>query len=61
VKLAYDIGTQETAPYLAPLRDVTEKEIKNAEDGWSDWLAMQDWMVPCLLGSCVTREDIFTG
>lgn len=54
VKQAYDhhggcggggcgAGDDETVPFLKPLRNVTEAEIAGAEEGWSDWLAMQDW------------------
>ncbi|KAK4250228.1 hypothetical protein C7999DRAFT_38741 [Corynascus novoguineensis] len=35
----------ETVPFLRPLRNVTEAEIVAAEAGWSEWLAMQDWML----------------
>ena len=43
VKGAYDMGVDETVPFLKPLRNVTEQEIVAAEGGWSEWLAMQDW------------------
>ncbi|KAK0735509.1 hypothetical protein B0T21DRAFT_412129 [Apiosordaria backusii] len=45
VKAAYDMGTEETIPFLKPLQNATEKEIQAAEAAWSEWLAMQDWMV----------------
>lgn len=45
VKATYDMGDDQACPFLAPLRDVTEKEIEGAEASWSDWLAMQDWML----------------
>jgi len=45
VKQAYDMSPEETVPFLRPLRDATEKEILAAEAGWSEWLAMQDWML----------------
>jgi hypothetical protein len=45
VKLAYDIGSEETVPFLVPLRGATEKEITDAGLDWSEWLAMQDWML----------------
>ncbi|KAL2191055.1 hypothetical protein L209DRAFT_675484 [Thermothelomyces heterothallicus CBS 203.75] len=35
----------ESVPFLRPLRRVTEAEIVAAEAGWSEWLAMQDWML----------------
>ncbi|TVY13457.1 hypothetical protein LARI1_G009222 [Lachnellula arida] len=45
VKLAYDIGSEETVPFLVPLRGATEKEITDAGLDWSEWLAMQDWIL----------------
>jgi len=45
VKQAYDMSPEETVPFLRPLRDASEKEIQAAEAGWSEWLAMQDWML----------------
>lgn len=45
VKAAYDMGEDQSIPYLRPLQNVTEKEIVAAEHGWSEWLAMQDWML----------------
>ncbi|KAK4192907.1 hypothetical protein QBC35DRAFT_159238 [Podospora australis] len=45
VKAAYDMGVDETIPFLKPLQNATEKEIAAAEAAWSEWLAMQDWMV----------------
>ncbi|KAK0741124.1 hypothetical protein B0T18DRAFT_393800 [Schizothecium vesticola] len=45
VKAAYDMGEDETVPFLRPLQNVSEKEIVGAEVGWSEWLAMQDWML----------------
>jgi hypothetical protein len=45
VKQAYDMSPEETVPFLRPLQDATEKEILAAEAGWSEWLAMQDWML----------------
>lgn len=53
VKCAYDILPEETLPFLSPLKNVTEDEIVLAEGTWSEWLAMQDWMLgprtPCTL------------
>lgn len=43
VKAAYDMGAEETIPFLKPLQNTTEKEIQAAEAAWSEWLAMQDW------------------
>lgn len=44
-KAAYDILPDEQAPFLRPLREPTEEEIRTAEARWSEWLAMEDWMV----------------
>jgi hypothetical protein len=45
VKAAYDMGEEQSIPFLRPLQNVTEKEIVAAEASWSEWLAMQDWML----------------
>jgi hypothetical protein len=45
VKQAYDITPDETCPFLIPLSGATEEEIQSAESAWSEWLAMQDWML----------------
>jgi hypothetical protein len=45
VKQAYDMSPEETVPFLKPLGNVSEKEIQAAESTWSEWLAMQDWML----------------
>ncbi|KUJ07328.1 uncharacterized protein LY89DRAFT_742963 [Mollisia scopiformis] len=45
VKLAYDISSEETAPFLVPLKEATMQKIVDAEHNWSEWLAMQDWML----------------
>jgi hypothetical protein len=45
VKGHYDMGEGQSIPFLRPLQNVTEREILSAESNWSDWLAMQDWMV----------------
>ncbi|KAJ5306416.1 hypothetical protein PENANT_c017G09245 [Penicillium antarcticum] len=44
-KAAYDISPDEQTPFLRPLRDPSEEEIRVAEARWSEWLAMEDWMV----------------
>ncbi|KAJ5903889.1 hypothetical protein N7504_006272 [Penicillium tannophilum] len=44
-KTAYDIQPDEQTPFLRPLRDPSEEEIRGAEARWSEWLAMEDWMV----------------
>ncbi|KYK54311.1 hypothetical protein DCS_06268 [Drechmeria coniospora] len=45
VKANYDMDEDQAVPFLRPLQSVTEKEIVNAEACWSEWLAMQDWML----------------
>lgn len=44
-KSSYDILPDEQTPFLRPLRDPSEDEIRTAEARWSEWLAMEDWMV----------------
>ncbi|KAM4055947.1 ilp is an apoptosis inhibitor [Hirsutella rhossiliensis] len=45
VKANYDMEDGQSVPFLRPLQRVTEVEIVNAESNWSEWLAMQDWML----------------
>ncbi|KAI0398260.1 hypothetical protein F5Y17DRAFT_148181 [Xylariaceae sp. FL0594] len=45
VKSQYDMPDGQTIPFLRPLQNVTEEEIVSAETNWSQWLAMQDWMI----------------
>jgi hypothetical protein len=45
VKSQYDMSPHETVPFLKPLEDVEEAEIENAEKSWSQFLAMEDWMI----------------
>ena len=45
VKRQYDMSPHETVPFLKPLQDVQLAEIEGAEKTWSQWLAMEDWMV----------------
>lgn len=45
VKASYDMSGEQIIPFLKPLQNVSEKEIVSAETSWSDWLAMQDWML----------------
>ena len=45
VKKDYDIPPLETVPFLRPLQGSVEAEIEAAEKSWSEWLAMEDWMV----------------
>lgn len=60
VKQSYDISRDETIPFLSPLKDASEKEIQQAESTWSEWLAMQDWMIgpraPDAMNRRVKRE-----
>lgn len=44
-KAQYDILPNEIIPFLRPLRDPQEEELRAAEARWSEWLAMEDWMV----------------
>ncbi|KAG6003482.1 hypothetical protein E4U54_000676 [Claviceps lovelessii] len=52
VKAQYDMADGQTVPFLRPLIRVSESEIISAELDWSEWLAMQDWM----LGPRAPRE-----
>lgn len=45
VKKDYDIPPLETIPFLRPLQGSLDSEIEAAERSWSEWLAMEDWMV----------------
>ena len=45
VKYQYDMSPHETVPFLRPLQNVQLEEIEGAEKTWSEWLAMEDWMV----------------
>lgn len=45
VKASYDMDDEQMIPFLKPLQNVVEKEIESAETSWSEWLAMQDWML----------------
>ncbi|KAF2431864.1 hypothetical protein EJ08DRAFT_586598 [Tothia fuscella] len=45
VKYQYDISPNETVPFMKPLQDVKLEEIEGAEKTWSQWLAMEDWML----------------
>lgn len=51
VKRDYDILPMETVPFLRPLQRPLDVEIEGAERAWSQWLAMEDWM----LGSRVSE------
>jgi hypothetical protein len=45
VKRDYDMLPMETVPFLRPLQRPLDAEIEGAERAWSQWLAMEDWMV----------------
>ena len=45
VKRDYDMLPMETVPFLRPLQRPFDAEIEGAERAWSQWLAMEDWMV----------------
>lgn len=62
VKSQYDMPDGQTIPFLRPLQNVTEEEIVSAETNWSQWLAMQDWMIgprnPEDISPVVKEEDV---
>ncbi|KAJ5543965.1 hypothetical protein N7494_005244 [Penicillium frequentans] len=45
VKKDYDMSPLETIPFLCPLQEPLQAEIEATERSWSQWLAMEDWMV----------------
>ncbi|KAI1342623.1 hypothetical protein F5Y15DRAFT_310219 [Xylariaceae sp. FL0016] len=45
VKSQYDMPDGQTIPFLRPLQNVTLEEIDAANESWSKWMAMQDWML----------------
>lgn len=45
VKRDYDMLPLETVPFMRPLQNPVTAEIEAAEKSWSEWLAMEDWMV----------------
>lgn len=45
VKRDYDMSPLETVPFMRPLQGPIIAEIEAAEKSWSEWLAMEDWMV----------------
>lgn len=48
-KKHYDAGSggsgDESVPFMKPLEETRVEEILAAEKAWSQWLAMEDWMV----------------
>jgi hypothetical protein len=45
VKRIYDIEPDQTVPFMQPLQRAQLSEIKKGEIHWSEWLAMEDWMI----------------
>ncbi|ETN44376.1 uncharacterized protein HMPREF1541_10556 [Cyphellophora europaea CBS 101466] len=45
VKRDYDMLPLETVPFMQPLKEPTDGELNAAEEKWSEWLALEDWMV----------------
>lgn len=45
VKRDYDMLPLETVPFMRPLYEPTDAELQAAEQSWSEWLALEDWMV----------------
>ena len=45
VKKDYDMLPLDTVPFMRPLQAPAIAEIEAAEKSWSEWLAMEDWMV----------------
>lgn len=45
VRRDYDMLPAQTVPFLRPLQGVMEVELLAAERAWSEWLAMEDWML----------------
>ncbi|KAF2863945.1 hypothetical protein K470DRAFT_239836 [Piedraia hortae CBS 480.64] len=49
-KRQYDVGSggglgDESVPFLKPLDEARLEELTAAEQAWSEWLAMEDWML----------------
>lgn len=48
-KKQYDVGSgmggDESVPFMKPLDEAKMEELTAAEKQWSNWLAMEDWMV----------------
>jgi hypothetical protein len=51
----------EAVPFMAPLNNVLLGEIQSSERAWSDWLAMEDWMLgprrPLDLRHPISRDE----
>ncbi len=59
VKKDYDMLPLETVPFLRPLQGPLDAEIDAADKTWSEWLAMEDWMVGSRAPDSI--RDIFQG
>ncbi|KAF2210163.1 hypothetical protein CERZMDRAFT_113574 [Cercospora zeae-maydis SCOH1-5] len=61
-KKQYDVGSgyggDESVPFMKPLDEAKGEELAAAEKQWSDWLAMEDWMVgPRAPGDGATQSE----
>jgi hypothetical protein len=45
VKRDYDMLPLETVPFMRPLYNPSDGELDAADRAWSEWLALEDWMV----------------
>ena len=45
VKRDYDMLPLETVPFMRPLFEPADAELEAAERTWSEWLALEDWIV----------------
>ncbi|KAF7864525.1 hypothetical protein EAF04_006657 [Stromatinia cepivora] len=47
VKKYYDdsAAAEQSTPYMIPLPQIKEVELSHADEAWSNWMAMQDWVI----------------
>ncbi|KAI9646514.1 hypothetical protein NHQ30_004507 [Ciborinia camelliae] len=47
VKKYYDESptAEQSTPYMIPLPNIEEVELRSTDDAWSNWMAMQDWVI----------------
>jgi len=45
VKTHYEHNADETVPFMTPVQRVQLSEIEKSDKSWSEWLAMEDWMI----------------
>ncbi|KAK6611066.1 hypothetical protein H4I96_02664 [Botrytis cinerea] len=47
VKKYYDdsLAAEQSTPYMIPLPKIEEAELSSADEAWSGWMAMQDWVI----------------